>query len=424
MSDPLPTAASGCPQCAKLAELVGQLQAEVRELHARLNTHSGNSSLPPSANPPSAPKPPPKLPTGRKPGGQPGHPGHHRSRLPPGRVNHVVPYVPDHCEHCQTPLPKTPGPHDPEPTWHQVAELPEILAVVTEHQGHARTCPCCGHVTWGTIPPEILAHAFGPNLTATLSFLSGCCHDSKRTVEEIAETVFGVPLSLGSVANAEQEVAAALQEPYKQAEEAVQQAPVKNADETGWALAGKLCWLWLAVTHSVAFFKICTGRGRAALRQLLGDDIHGVVSSDRWGAYRIIDLAWRQLCWAHLKRDFQKWVDWGSEAAGIGQAGLLAFLAEDADRRVFCYANGELRKDRQNDEILRFVEFWKQRTGHLPKELVFDSKLTTYGNLNELNRMGIDFMTLRRRSSKILGEIYRVPASAWRRIELENIARA
>jgi len=106
------------------------------------------------------------------------------------------------------------------------------------------------------------------------------------------------------------------------------------------------------------------------------------------------------------------------------QKGLLAFLAEDAGARVFCYANGELRKDRQNDEILRFVEFWKQRTGHLPKELVFDSKLTTYGNLNELNRMGIDFMTLRRRSSKILGEIYQVPASAWRRIELENIARA
>ena len=106
------------------------------------------------------------------------------------------------------------------------------------------------------------------------------------------------------------------------------------------------------------------------------------------------------------------------------QKGLLAFLAEDADRRVFCYANGELRKDQQNDEILRFVEFWKQRTGHLPKELVFDSKLTTYPNLNELNKMGIDFITLRRRSRKILAQIHQAPVSAWRRIELENIARA
>ena len=123
----------------------------------------------------------------------------------------MVPHVPERCERCQAALPEEPGPHDPKPTWHQVAELPEILATVTEHQGHARTCPCCGHVTRATIPAEILAHAFGPNLTATLAYLSGCCHDSKRIVEEIVETLFGVPLSLGSVVNAEQEVAAALQ---------------------------------------------------------------------------------------------------------------------------------------------------------------------------------------------------------------------
>jgi transposase len=338
MSDPVPAPASGCPQCAEFAKLVLQLQAqiqqlqgqvrqletEVRELRARLNTHSGNSSLPPSANPPSAPKPPAKPPTGRKPGGQPGHPGHHRLRLPPERINRVIPHVPERCERCQATLPQQPSPQNPEPIWHQVVELPEILAVVTEHQGHARTCPDCGHVTWATIPPEITAHAFGPNLTATLGFLSGCCHDSKRTVEEIVQTVFGVPLSLGSVSNAEQEIAAALQEPYRQAEKAVQQAAVKNADETGWGQAGKLCWLWLAVTSRVAFFKICAGRGRKALGELLGSDIQGVLSSDRWGAYGIIDLARRQLCWAHLKRDFQKWVDWGGEAEAIGQAGLQA----------------------------------------------------------------------------------------------------
>jgi transposase len=143
-------------------------------------------------------------------------------------------------------------------------------------------------------------------------------------VEEIAETVFGVPMSLGSVAHAEQEIAAALEEPYHEAQQAVRKAPVKNADETGWALAGKLRWLWLAVTNRAAFFKICPGRGREALRQILGSDIQGVLSSDRWGAYGIIDLAWRQLCWAHLKRDFQKWVDWGGEAEAIGQAGLEA----------------------------------------------------------------------------------------------------
>jgi hypothetical protein len=106
------------------------------------------------------------------------------------------------------------------------------------------------------------------------------------------------------------------------------------------------------------------------------------------------------------------------------QKGMLAFLAQDADTRVFCYANGELRKDEQNDEILRFVDFWKQRTGRLPEELIFDSKLTTYANLNKLNRMGIQFITLRRRSKKLLDETAQTPASAWRRIELESPSRA
>jgi len=106
------------------------------------------------------------------------------------------------------------------------------------------------------------------------------------------------------------------------------------------------------------------------------------------------------------------------------QKGILAFLAQDAETRVFCYANGELRKDQQNDEILRFVDFWKQRTGRLPEELIFDSKLTTYANLNKLNQKGIQFITLRRRTQKLLDGAAQTPASAWRRIELASVSRA
>ncbi|MFQ5342770.1 MAG: transposase, partial [Anaerolineae bacterium] len=104
--------------------------------------------------------------------------------------------------------------------------------------------------------------------------------------------------------------------------------------------------------------------------------------------------------------------------------GVLAFLAEDAEHRVFCYANGQLRRDERNDEILRFVDFWQERTGRLPAELIFDSKLTTYANLHELNRRGIDFITLRRRSAKILQSIHAAPASAWRRVQLSGLGRA
>jgi hypothetical protein len=106
------------------------------------------------------------------------------------------------------------------------------------------------------------------------------------------------------------------------------------------------------------------------------------------------------------------------------QKGILAFLAQDAGTHVFCYANAQLRKDEQNDEILRFAEFWKQRTGQYPVELIFDSRLTTYSNLNRLNQKHIDFITLRRRSVKMLREIAQEPVSAWRRIELEGVSRA
>ena len=105
------------------------------------------------------------------------------------------------------------------------------------------------------------------------------------------------------------------------------------------------------------------------------------------------------------------------------QKGILAFLAQDAATRVFCYANGQLRKDTQTDEVLRFVAFWKARTGHVPEELIFDSRLTSYANLSQLNQQGIAFMTLRRRSRQLVAAIYQAPASAWRRIELEGVSR-
>ncbi|MBW1673936.1 MAG: hypothetical protein JRJ45_09900 [Deltaproteobacteria bacterium] len=105
------------------------------------------------------------------------------------------------------------------------------------------------------------------------------------------------------------------------------------------------------------------------------------------------------------------------------QKGILAFVAQDSSTQVFCYGNADLRKEDQNDEILNFVQFWKQRTGHLPQELIFDSKLTTYNNLDKLNKWGVNFITLRRRSRKMLQQVHKEPLSAWRRIELEGVSR-
>jgi transposase len=320
-----------CPGCrerdqriARLEEQVAELTAAVRDLQARLDQNASNSSMPPSANPPDAPKPVVKTPTGRKPGGQPGHPPHLRQRLPPERLKEVIPYIPKVCGACQATLPAKPGPHDPEPIWHQVAELPVTLADVTEHQAHGRTCRHCGYLTWEKIPEAIRAHAIGPRLTAVLSYLSGGPHVSKRGIEEIVETVFNVPIALGTVANLEQEMSAALAPAHAEAQRAVQQAPVKNVDETGWKQAGKPCWLWAAATTLVACFVIHPRRSALGLAALLGQKIKGLVCSDRWSVYGRLQLGLRQLCWAHLKRDFQKLVERGGVAQIYGEKGLAA----------------------------------------------------------------------------------------------------
>jgi hypothetical protein len=105
------------------------------------------------------------------------------------------------------------------------------------------------------------------------------------------------------------------------------------------------------------------------------------------------------------------------------QKGILVFLARDATERVLCYSQAGIPKAQQPDEILRFVEFWTRHTGHRPEELVFDSQLTTYAHLSRLTQQGIQFMTLRRRSKKMLGEIWSRPASAWQRITLRSLTR-
>jgi hypothetical protein len=98
---------------------------------------------------------------------------------------------------------------------------------------------------------------------------------------------------------------------------------------------------------------------------------------------------------------------------------VLAFLAQDADGQVFCYSNADIRKGEEADEVLRFVRFWKQRYGELPRHLVFDSKLTTYANLAKLHELGITFITLRRRSRALVAECAGLPRSAWRTVTLD-----
>src|SRR5262245_36933130 len=323
-----------CPGCqerdgriAALERRVAELEATVRDLTARLGTNATNSGTPPSANPPGAPKPVTKQRTGKRTGGQPGHPARLKRRLPPERLHQVVPFVPSHCECCRAPLPPHPAPDDPEPTWHQVAELPPVAAQVTEYQGHYRTCLGCGRLNHAPIPRALKAHSVGPRLAATLGYLAGSHRVSQRGLEEITEDVFDVPVCVGTVANLQAQLSDALAPAHAEALGAVRAAAVKHADETSWKLAGRLGWLGVAATASVAAFLIHARRSAAALQALRGAVIRGVVCSDRWSAYAGLPLTQRQVCWAHLKGDFQRCVDGGGQAAAVGEVGLAVVEA-------------------------------------------------------------------------------------------------
>ncbi|HEY2419039.1 MAG TPA: IS66 family transposase [Steroidobacteraceae bacterium] len=312
-----------CPGCRELLKRNGELEARIHELEAQLGRNASNSSIPPSANPPQAPPPVRKQPTGRKPGGQPGHAPHLRHRLPAERLTEpTVHYWPPSCAGCQQPLPAVPHPDDPEPRWHQVVELPELPVQVTEYQAHGCTCDQCGRLTWAQLPEALRRHHCGPRLTGIMSYLTGVLHVSKRGVEEFVETVCQVPLALGTISHLEQEMSGALAAAHAEAQQAVQAADAKNVDETGWKQAGKKRWLWGAATALVACFVITPTRGAAGLAALLGKTIKGIICSDRWSVYGQLKLGLRQLCWAHLKRDFQKLVDRGGDAKDFGIVGL------------------------------------------------------------------------------------------------------
>ena len=316
-----------CPGCREYLARIAALEARVAELEAlvellQAKLHDLTKPPTPPRPAPALPKGPAKQPTGKKPGGQPGHPPHLKTLVPPERVNEIVPFVPAVCAHCQTPLPQQAGPDDPPPLRHQVAELPKLAAHITEYQGHARTCPHCGQVTRAAIPESIRAHSVGPNLTGALSYFAGCHGVSKRGVEEIAEAVFDAPVALGSVANLEQEVSAALAPAHEEATKAVQEAEVKNLDETGWKENGKKRWLWVAATATVAVFLVHVFRNVVALRKLLGSKEHGILCSDRWKAYDHWPTFSRQVCWAHLKRNWEKMLERGGSAKKIAKACL------------------------------------------------------------------------------------------------------
>jgi transposase len=305
---------------AGLRQEIARLQARVVELEERLGQSSRNSSKPPSSDPPSAPAAKNRAPSGRHPGAQKNHPKHERTLFPPERVENTIPVKPERCKKCRGAL----HGQDPNPLRHQVIDLPPIQPKVTEYQLHALLCKACKILTRADLPAGVPRGVFSPRVAAIASLLTSVYHLGRRTAAAAMGDLFGIPMSVGSLSRCEQLTSAALKEPVAEAHAYVKAQTVKNSDETSWyeGASRKKAWLWTAFTEQVTVFLIRAGRGTEVAKELLGP-VLGVLITDRWCAYAWWPTAFRQICWAHLKRHFQAFVDWGGSAQPIGQA-LLA----------------------------------------------------------------------------------------------------
>jgi transposase len=296
----------------ELWPLLQELSKRVDFLEEKLRTSSRNSSQPPSAD--SHRPPASKPPTGRRRDAQPGHPGKARALLPTEQITHAENCLPGPCPACGGEV-KISGLR----TRHQVIELPPIAPVVTEYRLFAGTCQACGCQCEANLPPGVSARVTGPRLLATIGALTGGYRLSKRQAQGLLADLFGIELSLGAISEGEAEIGDALVGIAAEAHAHVQQAEVVHADETGHKQCGARHWLWLVATQCVAMFLATASRSAQAARSALGEGFAGILVSDRYGAYAWVDKERRQLCWAHLLRDFTKMAQRSGASSRIGE---------------------------------------------------------------------------------------------------------
>lgn len=316
------------------------IQMVVRVLHERLSAleeqlrqNSQNSSKPPSGDGfAKATKP-------SKPRQQSGKSRRHqtprqvRKLTPSEECDAVHEVIPGQCSQCGNAL----SGKDIRPHRHQVVELPPVIPVVTEYQLHQLRCECCGSQTRAQIPPGVSTTGHGERLTALASLLSGDYHLSYRQVCGLIEAVSGLHLSRGVVGRLRQEMSAALAPVVAEAHVYVQHQAVLHSDETSYSQGNqdglnpdeRQGWLWGLITPAVSVFAVVLSRAQTSAKALIGEAFAGIVTSDRYGGYHWLDNEQRQLCWAHLKRDFTAMAERSGVSKEIGDA-LLA-----RERRLF-----------------------------------------------------------------------------------------
>ena len=330
-----------------------QLRQENAELREQLTGQKTpqNSSLPPSTQHPHS-KPARREPaSGKKRGGQPGHPRHQRPLIPSDQCQDVVKLIPQQCRHCQNPL----SGMDAEPLRHQVWEMPEIKPLVTEYQQHRLDCPHCGKTTCAPLPADVPTCQAGPRLMAFTSLLMAYFRQSKKRAALFLQAILNQPSSAAWLVKLQNRVTTIMRPPYHQLAAALPAESVLSGDETPTKEANQKAWLWTFVARNFTVFTVRPNRKGITVRDLLGAAYPGVITCDRARMYFQVGRV--QWCWAHLKRDFQAWIDSpDGEAKQHGQelmeqTGKLFNLWKQYRKDEISYAELKVRMQPVSKEI-------------------------------------------------------------------------
>jgi len=314
-------------QLGELQEQNQLLREQNQLLQERVLRSSANSSQPPSQDPPQIGKSAGKAKSGKKRGGQPGHRGHHRHLYPHEACQSITDHYPRVCRCCGASL----SGEDPSPYRHQVVEIPPLKPQVEEHRLHQLRCQHCGATSRAALLETVAASGYGARVVAHVGLLSGMYRHSERMVQSALQDLFGVVMSLGTVNRLRQEASASVASAVEKAHQYVQQQPVVGADETSFTQGNadgnnpqqQRAWLWVVVTPLVTFFQVLLSRSQQAAQTVLGHDFSGILTSDRHSSYNWVELSQRQLCWAHLKRDFTQIAERTGVSGELGAALLL-----------------------------------------------------------------------------------------------------
>jgi transposase len=344
-------------QIAEREKQIADAEKQIADLERQLagrKKNSTNSSKPPSSDGLAGEQRPRgrKRRSQRKPGGQPGHAGHHRPLVPSAEASAIVVLLPQQCGHCGGSLPQEPGQvtSTGDPRRHQVTEVPPVQAHITEYQFPNVVCGQCAKTTRAPLPEEI-AGQFGPQLTALIAYCTVVCRLPRRLVEAMLADVLGTEISLGSTQKAWEEVSQAVAEPVRQLQEQLPREAVLNVDETGWRTNGGKRWIWALVAQQFVFYVVASTRGAEVLVSLLGAVYRGILCSDRWVVYLSYHSGRMQLCWAHLKRNILGIADFAQNpSARQFCRDALAILARLF--RLWYRFRGDLRDRRGNPQPL------------------------------------------------------------------------